>query len=101
MLKVLSLFHILFLVKSICNSHMDRLYIGRIVEGQFEYPELNGWMTPLEAIHICENDEKCAAFTYKVCLTNLYSSSKYEITKGHQNHGYKSGNLFLSCCTKH
>ena len=42
------------------------LYVGRIPEGQYEYPDLNGWMTTKEAIDLCENDAKCGGFTYKV-----------------------------------
>ena len=42
------------------------LYVGRIPEGQYEYSDLNGWMTTGEAIDLCENDAKCGGFTYKV-----------------------------------
>ena len=41
-------------------------FVGRISEGQFEYSDLNGWMTPRKAIEVCEGDEKCGGFTYKV-----------------------------------
>ena len=44
----------------------NRFYIGRISEGQFEYSDLNGWMTPKKAEKICESDLKCGGFTYKV-----------------------------------
>ena len=50
----------------ICNSSNGGFYVGRISEGQFEYSDLNGWMTPRRAQNICENDLKCGGFTYKV-----------------------------------
>ena len=40
--------------------------VGRISEGQFEYSELNGWMTPRRARSLCENNSQCGGFTYKV-----------------------------------
>ena len=40
--------------------------VGRISEGQFEYSELNGWMTPRRARSLCENNSECGGFTYKV-----------------------------------
>ena len=42
--------------------------VGRISEGQFEYSDLNGWMTPKKATDICKNDSQCGGFTYKVKL---------------------------------
>ena len=42
------------------------LFVGRVSEGQFEYSDLNGWMTPREAVQLCEEDKKCGGFTYKV-----------------------------------
>ena len=44
----------------------EGFYVGRISEGQFEYSDLNGWMTPRNAKDICEKDAKCGGFTYKV-----------------------------------
>ena len=38
------------------GSAPEGFHVGRILEGQFEYPSLNGWMTPLEAKMICEED---------------------------------------------
>ena len=40
--------------------------IGRLAEGQFEYPRLNGWMTPDQATNLCERDLMCGGYTYKV-----------------------------------
>ena len=40
--------------------------VGRISEGQFEYSQLNGWMTPRRARSLCENNSQCGGFTYKV-----------------------------------
>lgn len=47
------------------ESVQSGFFVGRISEGQFEYTDLNGWMTPRKAIDLCENDEKCGGFTYK------------------------------------
>ena len=41
-------------------------YVGRISEGQYEYSSLNGWMTPRTAQDVCETDQQCGGFTYKV-----------------------------------
>jgi len=40
-------------------------HVGRISEGQFEYPQLNGWLTPPKAVILCEEDPQCGGFTYK------------------------------------
>ena len=48
------------------KSAQSGFFVGRISEGQFEYTDLNGWMTPRKAIEICEGDDKCGGFTYKV-----------------------------------
>ena len=50
------------------KSAQSGLFVGRISEGQFEYTDLNGWMTPMKAIRLCEEDKKCGGFTYKVTL---------------------------------
>ena len=42
-------------------------YIGRLSEGQFEYPALNGWMTTASAKKLCDDDNMCGGFTFKVC----------------------------------
>ena len=44
--------------------------VGRISEGQFEYSELNGWMTPRRARSLCEENSQCGGFTYKVKQQN-------------------------------
>ena len=44
--------------------------IGRLREGQYEYPKLNRWMTPSRAKKRCDKDEKCGGFTYKGFITN-------------------------------
>ena len=44
--------------------------IGRLREGQYEYPKLNGWMTPSRAKKRCDKDEKCGGFTYKGFITD-------------------------------
>ena len=50
------------LILQLCSA--DYL-TGRIREGQFEYPRLNGWMTPGRAKGRCDRDPKCGGFTYK------------------------------------
>eukprot|EP00092_Neocalanus_flemingeri_P032574 GFUD01035430.1.p1 GENE.GFUD01035430.1~~GFUD01035430.1.p1 ORF type:complete len:611 (-),score=162.78 GFUD01035430.1:61-1893(-) len=47
------------------NAIHGGFYVGRISEGQFEYSDLNGWMTPRKAKELCEKDAKCGGFTYK------------------------------------
>ena len=44
--------------------------VGRLREGQYEYPRLNGWMTPQRARSRCEKDLTCGGFTYKGFITN-------------------------------
>ena len=50
---------------------LGEFLVGRVSEGQFEYPELNGWMSPRTAVENCENDTKCGGFTYKVCFDSF------------------------------
>ena len=40
-------------------------YVGRVPPLHFEYPDINGYFTPKNAIHICENDLQCGGFTFK------------------------------------
>ena len=40
-------------------------YVGRVPPLHFEYPYINGYFTPLNAMHICENDLQCGGFTFK------------------------------------
>ena len=61
----------------ILRTVVTEFIVGRVLEGQFEYPALNGWMTPGRAKEICDQDPACGGFTYKVCsrkLNNLNSS---------------------------
>ena len=63
----------MFFIDCLCgnligNSVQSGFFVGRISEGQFEYSDLNGWMTPRTAKDLCENDEKCGGFTYKVFI---------------------------------
>ena len=51
------------------KSAQSGFFVGQVSEGQFEYSDLNGWMTPREAAKICEKDKKCGGFTYKVTIT--------------------------------
>ena len=53
-------------------------HIGRLREGQFEYPRLNGWMTPYRAKRRCDRDQQCGGFTYKGFIT-LDSSQEFNI----------------------
>ena len=49
--------------------------MGRISEGQFEFPELNGWMTPGQGQQLCDRQPQCGGFTYKVSQRYLVSKS--------------------------
>ena len=40
-------------------------YVGRVPPLQFEYPDINGYFTPSNAMLICENDLQCGGFTFK------------------------------------
>ena len=40
-------------------------YVGRVPPLHFEYPYINGYFTPLNAMHTCENDLQCGGFTFK------------------------------------
>ena len=51
-------------------------HIGRLREGQYEYPRLNGWMTPTRARHRCDRDPQCGGFTYKGFIS-LDSSQEF------------------------
>ena len=63
--------HILILLfySSILQINAE-FQIGRLREGQYEYPKLNGWMTPGRAKKRCDKDEKCGGFTYKGFITD-------------------------------
>ena len=63
--------HILILLfySSILQINAE-FQIGRLREGQYEYPKLNGWMTPSRAKKRCDKDEKCGGFTYKGFITD-------------------------------
>ena len=40
-------------------------YAGRVKPGPYEYSKNNGWMTPQQAVEICEKDVACGGFTFK------------------------------------
>ncbi len=40
-------------------------YPGRVKPSRYEYPKHNGWMSPAEAVEICEKDLACGGFTFK------------------------------------
>ena len=50
----------------ISKSVIGIFVVGSFSEGQFEYSELTGWMNPKEGKELCDNDERCGGFTYKV-----------------------------------
>ena len=54
------------LLSLLFNLVAGGFHIGRLSEGQFEYPALNGWMTADSAKQLCDNDSVCGGFTYKV-----------------------------------
>ena len=47
-------------------SLYDGFFVERISEGQFEYSDLNGWITNKKSTEICLNDSQCGGFTHKV-----------------------------------
>ena len=47
------------------TEQKSKFLLGRIPPGCFEYPELNGYFSPKEAIKICESDTSCGGFTFK------------------------------------
>ena len=64
--------HFYILILLFCSPKLQinaEFKIGRLREGQFEYPRLNGWMTPDRAKRRCDKDEKCGGFTYKGFIT--------------------------------
>ena len=50
---------------------LGEFLVGRLSEGQFEYPHLNGWMTPRQAKQLCDEDQQCGGFTYKAMKISL------------------------------
>ena len=58
---MLSVYVILLVIISAVKSSF---IIGRLREGQFEYPRLNGWLTPERAKLRCDRDKLCGGFTY-------------------------------------
>ena len=50
--------------------------VGRVREGQFEYPRLNGLLTKETAKLMCDRDKMCGGFTYK---GSLESKQKHEV----------------------
>ena len=53
------------IVNLLLVSTFSEFKVGRLKEGQFEFPKLNGWMTPNRAKTRCERDPQCGGFTYK------------------------------------
>ena len=70
-LRVFCLMAFLTIISGDVNIRITQsgFFVGRVSEGQFEYSDLNGWMTPREAAKLCEKDKKCGGFTYKVTIT--------------------------------
>merc|ERR1719317_799114 len=46
-------------------SVVGEYLVGRVREGQYEYPRLNGFLTPQVAQLMCDRDKMCGGFTYK------------------------------------
>ena len=49
--------------KTIC------VQVGRVREGQYELPQLNGWLSPDRAAARCARHPRCGGFTYKGFIT--------------------------------
>ena len=64
--------------------------VGRLREGQYEHPALNGWLTPHRARARCERDRTCGGFTYKGFITNDHSQ-KFKIFFFHLVLNYEDG----------
>ncbi len=55
---------LLLLLLALVSSGLCAFVPGRIVHGEFEYPELSGRMSVRKAVMICEADPECAGFTF-------------------------------------
>ena len=52
-------------------------YVGRVPPSQYEYPDINGYFTPLDAKNICEDDLQCGGFTFKGTKEHLDEREVY------------------------
>ena len=50
---------------SLAKLDLQNWHVGRIPPSQFEYADLNGYFTSINAKDICENDFQCGGFTFK------------------------------------
>jgi hypothetical protein len=78
------------IVLKLCSAGFST---GRIKEGSFEYSTLNGWMTPKEAVKLCEEDVGCAGFTFHGVLIEDVEFEMYffsYIPRIHFNSGHPS-----------
>ena len=72
---------------TVCRA---QFLVGRLREGQYEHPALNGWMTPHRARTRCERDKTCGGFTYKGFITNDHTQ-KFKIFFFHLVLNYEDG----------
>ena len=52
-------------------------HVGRVSPSHFEYPDINGYFTPLNAKSICEDDLQCGGFTFKGTKEHLDEREVY------------------------
>ena len=72
------------------SSGSSDFLVGRLREGQFEYPRLNGWMPPGRARRRCDRDPKCGGFTYKGFIS-LDSSQEFNVFFFHLVFNFEDG----------
>ena len=72
------------------GGSQTQFLVGRLREGQYELPGLNGWMTPHRARARCERDQTCGGFTYKGFITNDHTQ-KFKIFFFHLVLNYEDG----------
>ena len=63
--------------ESLAESANRNWYVGRVPPSHFEYPDINGYFTPLEAKNICEDDLQCGGFTFKGTKEHLDEREVY------------------------
>ena len=60
----------IFCILALFAPSNGNFFAGRTPPGKFEYPDLNGLLTPDEAKAKCDSDEACGGFTFKGSFAN-------------------------------
>lgn len=64
-------------LESLAELAYQNWYVGRVPPSQFEYPDINGYFTPLDAKNLCEDDLQCGGFTFKGTKEHLDEREVY------------------------